>query len=154
VSLPTPNGPCPRVGLDCAYGDDPRPQCRPHASCAATGWQIPLGLCPPPPTTTCPATAADAINKSCNTEGAYCTYPSGVICGCGGCLGGPCSTNKTWHCDAPPVTPGCPKALPNLGTSCISNGLECNYGSCSAGDVAGRKCEGTVWIDVPTACPA
>lgn len=152
--LPTANTACPRVGLECAYGDDPRPQCRQHATCSGTGWQLPIGVCPPMPTTTCPATAADAANKSCSAEGAYCSYPSGAICGCGGCLGGPCSTNKTWHCDAPPANAACPRALPNLGTACTTPSLDCMYGSCSAGNIADRKCEGGVWIDQPTACPA
>jgi hypothetical protein len=154
ATLPTMNTDCPRVGLECAYGDDPRPQCRQHATCSGMGWQLPIGGCPPLPTTTCPATAADAANKSCNTEGAYCSYPSGVVCGCGGCLGGPCSTNKTWHCDAPPANAACPRTLPNLGTACTTPSLDCMYGSCSAGDIADRKCEGGVWIDQPTACPA
>ncbi len=154
TTMPTANTACPKVGLECAYGEDPRPQCRPHASCSNSGWQIPIGLCAPAPTLTCPTTAAAAANQACSAEGAYCTYPSGAVCGCGGCLGGPCSMNKTWHCDAPPTTAGCPKTLPNLGTGCLTNGLECDYGSCSAGDIAGRKCDGTVWVDVPMACPA
>jgi hypothetical protein len=155
ASIPTNKGACPKIGLVCAYGDDPRPQCRTSATCTNTGWEIGLTGCPPPPTVTCPATATAAEGQSCTKEGAICTYSGGtVVCGCSACAGGPCGTNPTWHCAQPPIDGRCPKLMPNLGTTCTVSGVECDYGSCSAGTIAGRKCDGTIWVDVPMACPA
>lgn len=155
ATTPTSGSACSSLGLVCAYGDDPRPQCRTSVTCTGGGWQVALTGCPPVPTTTCPATAAAAEGQTCAKEGAFCSYSGGTVtCGCSACAGGPCGTVATWHCAYPPTDARCPTTLPNLGTACTTGGLSCDYGSCSAGTIAGRKCQSGRWIDVPMACPA
>jgi len=146
------SGPCSPVGLECGYGDDPRPGCRPVAKCTSSGWSSGVGACPPPPTTTCPTTLADAEGKACTVIGAYCTYGERT-CGCGNCFGGPCGTDAKWVCDPKNDDPACPAKLPNLGVACTKAGSKCTYGSCAVGNIAGRECKGGVWVDVPMACP-
>jgi hypothetical protein len=152
ASLPSSGAACSKDGLVCGYGDDPRPQCRPTATCSNGSWSVGKGVCPPSPTATCPASAVAAAGQACSPDGAFCTYGN-VICGCSACGAGPCGLDATWHCDAPPADPRCPRAVPNLGRACSNDGLSCTYGSCGAGDIAGRKCENGVWIDQPSACP-
>ena len=154
LSPPSQGAACSPDGLVCGYGDDPRPQCRPRATCMNGSFQLALTGCPPRPTETCPATAVAANGQTCTTQGAYCTYSGGAVCACSGCLNGPCSASETWHCDAPPATAGCPRSVPNLGTPCAVPNLVCQYGSCAAADNAQRKCLNYVWIDEPVMCPS
>ena len=151
-SIPSDGAPCVPLGLACGYGDDPRPRCRPTSTCKTTGWSTPIGACPPPPTETCPPTEDKAKGQTCTTVGAFCSYGDSR-CGCSNCFAGPCGGTPKWACSDPPSDPSCPRAMPNLGVACAKAGLSCVYGSCASGDVAGRKCEGAVWIDVPQACP-
>lgn len=153
TSPPTMGSACAPVGLVCGYGDDPRPTCRQQATCKPTGWDTPIGACPPPPTATCPPSAAEASGKVCSSEGAFCTYGD-VVCGCGACFGGPCGTTARWTCADPPADPACPRSMPNLGIACAKEGTNCIYGSCSSGNIAARDCTGGRWVDSPVACPA
>lgn len=146
------SGACAPVGLECGYGDDPRPGCRPVAKCTASGWSSGVGACPPPPTTTCPTTIADAEGKVCTVVGAFCAYGDRV-CGCGNCFGGPCGGDAKWVCDPKNDDPSCPSKLPNLGTPCAKEGAKCVYGTCAAGNIAGRVCKGGFYRDEPMACP-
>jgi hypothetical protein len=63
-------------------------------------------------------------------EGAYCTYDS-IPCECTHCIRYPlerCEGPRTWRCEAPSMTAGCPPAQPNVGSPCAQAGLECRYG--------------------------
>ena len=152
ASPPSMGAPCAPIGLVCGYGDDPRPSCRQQATCKATGWDTPVGACPPPPTEVCPPTEGDANGKACTTAGAFCTYGD-VVCGCGNCFGGPCGGASKWVCPDPPADADCPRKMPNLGVACAKEGLKCTYGSCSSNNIAGRTCTGGVFVDEPQACP-
>jgi len=151
-SPPLMGAPCAPVGLVCGYGDDPRPNCRPQATCKATGWETPIGACPPPPTETCPPSLSEASGATCTTAGAFCKYGD-VLCGCGNCFGGPCGGTAKWVCPDPPSNPDCPRTMPNLGIDCTKEGTSCMYGSCASGNPAGRTCKGGYWVDEPVACP-
>jgi hypothetical protein len=122
------------------------------AKCTASGWVSGIGACPPPPTDKCPATLADAEGKACSVVGAFCAYGDRV-CGCGNCFGGPCGGDAKWVCDPKNDDPSCPSKLPNLGVPCTKEGAKCVYGTCAAGNIAGRVCKGGFYRDEPMACP-
>ncbi|MBI5515291.1 MAG: hypothetical protein HY909_16050 [Deltaproteobacteria bacterium] len=130
-AAPTAGASCTPQGLACQHGDDPRPRCRPLYTCTAGRWMSPqLGDCPTPPPAMCPATRDLASGQACSTEGAYCTY-QGIPCECTNCIRYPverCEGARTWRCEAPSMTVGCPSAQPNVGSACGREGLECRYG--------------------------
>lgn len=149
--LPTPSAACPREGLICEYGNDPR--CLAFAECSASGWNVATPKCAGPDPS-CPATRLDAAGKTCSVLDAYCNY-DGLTCDCTNCTKYPvvnCSGPLTWHCEAPNPTPTCPAARPLLGTACPQDSQFCAYG-CEP-DVS-RKCAGGVWVkaSAPGGCP-
>ncbi|MEO7095500.1 MAG: hypothetical protein ABI175_19750, partial [Polyangiales bacterium] len=152
TTYPSTGAPCSPLGLVCGYGDDPRPHCRPQAICRSSGWETPVGACPPPPSEVCPPTLTVAKGAACTKPGSFCTYGD-VLCGCGDCFGGPCGGAAKWVCPEPPSDPACPRTMPNLGIACAKPGTSCTYGSCSSGNPAGRTCKDGYWIDEPVACP-
>ena len=147
LAAPAPNGACPRVGLICEYGSDPRgDQCRTVATCGAAGWAVVPDTCAPPPGTTCPPTLADAQGNACSPMDAYCSYPDALACHCTNCTTGPsvmCSGPTVWHCDAPNPDAQCPPAMPNLGEACAPEAKLCTY---TCGAAGARQCTGGVWI--------
>jgi hypothetical protein len=58
----------------------------------------------------------------------------------------------TWIC----VTPmsGCPEPRPHLGSACSTEGLYCDYGSCTFSDGAAQTCMDGYWQGGFAACPA
>ena len=147
---PAAGTPCARAGLACQYGDDPRQDCRLLATCAmppgslTARWDVLAPRCVMPPKAMCPATRQDAAGKACSPIGAYCAYEQGLFCLCTNCRTGPvdvCGGDPVWRCDTPSPVPGCPAAMPNLGTSCAQEGLSCMY-TCDSG----RLCQGGIWV--------
>jgi len=154
---PTAGATCTREGLVCAYGDDPRPQCRPRVTCTTGRWEraTPVPGCDPLPPATCPATREAAQGNPCTPEGAMCSY-DGLACACTRCpnpyplcmdLPAP-----IWACDAPNPDSECPAAIPNLGAACAPEGKFCSY-DCEAN--MARECMGAVWVErsAPGGCP-
>jgi hypothetical protein len=146
---------CPRAGMLCEYGSDPRSGCRMHVGCTASGqgmayWKSDLLTpCAPIPAGPCPATEADAKALAiCSPQGLFCNYGDDT-CICTQC-NGPCSPTARFTCYGPPRAPGCPKKKPDVGTSCAGS-AQCTYGSC-ASDIRERDCMGGYWVDQPIAC--
>jgi hypothetical protein len=152
---PAPGSDCAPQGRSCEYGDDPRVYCRERYECG--GFEQPQvwvtyptpdcpplgGACPPEP---------NATGECTEQDGLVCVYAGGAQCACSSCLGGPCGQIPYWTCSPGPA-PGCPEEAPNTGQACGSEGLVCDYGSCSGGTVAKRVCEGGLWLNVDVPCP-
>jgi hypothetical protein len=150
---PTDFSTCDPVGLDCEYGSDPRPGCRPHYHCMTVDgpgtWvpsqpkcpEIPPGMCPPVPMAT----------GTCDPAGLLCAYPSGAACDCSNCPG-PCGPTASWVCVPPPAA-GCPTSAPNSGQPCGTADLSCQYGTCGGATAILRVCQMGVWADQGVVCP-
>ena len=139
----TSTWPCTE-GLTCEYGTDPRPSCRPTATCTGGQWLTTLVKCADLPPVTCPATRDTASGQVCPAEGAYCTYAD-LTCACTNCTNGPlisCSGDPTWHCAAPNADAACPAGLPRLGATCSTEGKTCTY-ACGTGNA--RTCKQGAW---------
>jgi hypothetical protein len=154
AALPVAGGACSREGLVCAYGDDPRPECRTTASCRSAAWQLAASGCAPLPPATCPPSRAAADGQPCAVQDAWCGY-DGLGCHCTNCTEYPvvtCGGQATWKCAAPNADPVCPPAIPNLGGGCAPEGKVCTYG-CEPN--MARRCVGGVWMadSAPGGCP-
>ena len=154
VAQPSEGDACTREGLACGYGDDPRVECRPVATCTSAQWTIDTPSCSTLPPVTCPATREAASGADCTPDGAYCDY-DGLACQCTNCTDGPavmCSGPTVWHCDAPNADPQCPAAIPRLGDACDKPAQMCIYG-CASG--MSRTCTDGVWVSSssPGGCP-
>lgn len=143
------------ASLRCEYGNDPRPACRTHASCASGAWQIAISGCPPlpgPGVSGCPAAPPDG--GACQTDGLVCDMGDDTLCACSTCTGGPCSLAAHWSCAGAPSTPGCPSRAPELGSACASDQNVCTYGpSCVESVATRRRCDNGAWIEDPMVCP-
>ncbi len=153
-AMPAAGGACTRNGLVCAYGDDPRATCRPTATCTGGAWTLQPTTCSSLPPVTCPATLTAASGQACSPQDAYCAY-EGVPCRCTNCVFYPvehCSGPLAWACGTPNAIQGCPAGIPNQGTVCASEGLQCDYG-CESN--MARTCTGGVWVtsSSPGGCP-
>jgi hypothetical protein len=138
ATAPSSGSACPKNGLQCQYGADPRLPCKTLATCQGTTWQI----TPPPasecggPTPTCPATQPTG---QCSSPGEICGYGSTTCdCSCGP-LCGPGNTGF-WSCQS--ALPGCPTTPPNAGTACTTNGATCRY---QCGPDGARQCSAGTW---------
>jgi hypothetical protein len=143
---PPGGGACPREGLVCQYGDDPRgDQCRARFECKGGMWNPLLSGCPPVPTAEmCPGSREAAEGQPCKPDGAFCKYGD-LQCLCTACppsrpVCGP-SAQPVWTCTSPQTMPGCPNAEPNLGTACTTEGATCSY-QCNH---MTRICQGGIW---------
>jgi len=136
---------CPRIGLTCEYGDDPRNECHVMASCEANGmWLLTAPRCTPLPGVTCPATREAAAGQDCTPMDAWCVYGD-LECHCTNCREFPvafCGGPLLWKCDEPNADPACPAGKPLLGAGCRPDGKVCTY---SCGQDGGRTCTGGAW---------
>ncbi|MCC6998085.1 MAG: hypothetical protein IT370_25955 [Deltaproteobacteria bacterium] len=150
--LPTPcpatppqvNDACPRAGLVCEYGDDPRESCHTVATCNGT-WSIVAPRCTALPPVICPATREAAAGQDCTPMDAYCSYGDNLDCHCTNCREFPvagCAGPLRWDCDAPNVDPMCPAGKPALGGGCAPDDQRCVY---SCGQDGARECKAGVW---------
>jgi len=131
-------------GLTCEYGTDPRPGCRPSATCTNGTWSVLLAKCAALPAVTCPATRDAAASQACPTDQAYCVYGD-LSCVCTNCSTGPvnyCGGSYTWHCAVPNADPACPSGIPLLGSACSTSGQTCTY-ACGPGGA--RACKQGAW---------
>lgn len=156
ATLPTTGGSCPRQGLVCQYGTDPRENCRPTARCEMGAWISMAPACTPiTPPAMCPATREMANGQACPMMDAVCAY-DGLFCRCTNCVSFPidrCAGPIQWRCNAPNPMPACPMVQPNLGTPCAMNGQACTYDCEAYGVNGGRMCTGGVWTAGRNDCP-
>jgi hypothetical protein len=132
--------------MQCEYGTNPNPSCDILYTCDSTGWSSPGPMsCV---VGTCPADYASVPQgKSCTPFGLDCAYPQGQ-CNCADTV--PVSMpGPVWQCSTPMT--GCPSPRPDVGTSCTSEGLDCDYGACTGG--INEVCKDGIWQEQPTACP-
>ncbi|MGO8993775.1 MAG: hypothetical protein ACLQVI_10640 [Polyangiaceae bacterium] len=147
-SPPSEGAACPRIGLECEYGDSANPSCNEIVDCESSGWDLPsIGqTCP---AGTCPATYADVSQgKSCSPAGLDCPYAQGEC----NCSNTPIATpTPVWQCSTPAA--GCPEPRPRIGSPCTQtqSGLSCDYGACTGG--AAVQCENGIWNQVNEPCP-
>ncbi|HVY44425.1 MAG TPA: hypothetical protein VHB21_01050 [Minicystis sp.] len=156
-SEPAAGSACASAGEQCAYGDDPRAQCRDLFTCEGGAWQ----KTPAAPEQTCtPASACPgekpAPQAACTDAelGEACAFADGSQCLCAYCgLGGPaCMPTEPphWGCTPAPSDPHCPTIIPNAGTACTDAAASCPYpGGC--GVMA--TCKGGVWTWTQSPCP-
>ncbi len=112
--------------IGCSYGDSSRPDCRATYVCAPDGtggdryaWLATRMGCVDPPPNFCPRPAAlwdPARPSRCPRRASPAPTPAVVICQCP-CGDRLCAEAQTWDCYQPPSDPGCPAAVPNLGTA-------------------------------------
>lgn len=156
TSPPTQNASCSKNGLWCEWGSDPNLNCNTTAQCANGSWIVNQGASciTPPNSSSCPATFASVpVNQLCgDLVGTTCEYAQGA-CGCA-VPSGPypedASAVAKWYCDDPAA--GCPTPRPKLGTSCNSEGLECDYSPCTLPTGASIVCQGGTWANQPFGC--
>ena len=117
----------------CAWGTDPRPECRTTALCQQNGTWLPsesddVRCAEPALPEACPDPPPDPQSE-CDNTALGCWYPGGQRCWCSECRGGSgfpvCQTvdPPEWACATP--GPGCPEVIPNAGAPCDSPGASC-----------------------------
>lgn len=121
AALPRHGSPCPYTEegyIECSYGSNPVPWCRPRALCGFDGWRVFSGSeCL---ATTCPTTAAPGA--ACEDFSGSCYYADGTLC--------TCARGRT-ECHSPNA--GCPPLLPNTGDRCTGEVRTCGYGAITVG---------------------
>jgi hypothetical protein len=141
ASTPTDGSACTTASLACEYGNDLLMQCDTIATCDGKVWHV------QPPTNTgcggstggtdpgCPATSgAVPVGQACSPQ-MTCGYAN-TVCYCYiDHTGAP----QIWGCF--PATSGCPFPRPRLGSTCTTNGLQCDYSSC----MDSIACNGGIW---------
>jgi hypothetical protein len=154
TEVPPEGGACPALSLVCELDDGVVVSCRTRVTCTDAGWSVQSPNCPsdPPPDPNCPPSPPQG-DCAVATDPGLCAYDESTLCGCSDCLGGPCGGQAQWVC-APAPEPPCPAIAPRLGDPCADEALICQYGSCAIGQVlAGRRCDGGLWIDEGIPCP-
>lgn len=106
--------------------------CRAQSTCTDSGWFIydDTANCGPEPK--CPGTppfAVGGVNATCLAAdlGATCVYGETAY-SCAPCTGDLCTKNQ-WFKTV--MQSGCPTKEPNLGSTCETPGLLCNYNVCA-----------------------
>lgn len=126
---------CSDEEVQCQYGAEPRPECRPVATCKAGLWSvpsIPASRCPEPTDVACPGTMDELEGERCTlggvaNSGPFCQYED-VTCACDEST---CdATDCAWFCPPPLEEMDCPRGQPNVGTSCDDPSITCKYTTC------------------------
>ena len=141
------------TGFRCTYGEEVRPECRHEWICGDGGqWITTKSVCLSPPADHCAFT--EPPSGECAQEGDVCVVGAATICQCSSCFGGPCSPPPPkWQCSGPPTTAGCPPVVPNDGSACTTEGLDCSYGNVCSGSGARTLCTNGLWMwDQNIAC--
>jgi hypothetical protein len=138
-TAPADGAVCTSDGRSCSYGNAPRGECRPVATCTGGHWSVHAGTCPPPSSAAdCPS-APPAEGAACTTDQQLCDYPGAKEC--------MCFVNVGWTCDVPhPTDPTCPTTPPNAGTTCAGT-KSCVY-MCSGftSNLVSASCTSGVWV--------
>jgi hypothetical protein len=161
---------CKNLGETLECGDDPRPECQtllhcidccarppcPESALPATCdagesrlvWRQERRECAPE---ACPGSIDEARDQPCAPSGHVCPFPGGVSCHCWGYgYGASCSgPGPTWFC-GDYRTAGCPEAgIPDVGTPCTDEGVECiglHVGACDVEGEPARQCVEGSWL--------
>ncbi len=147
---PTEGDPCPRFGLSCSYGEAQLPGCRTIWGCRGSTdliWRVsePDADCDTAEED-CPATKPDLDDEP--TSRKVCAYDD-VLCVFGAIATQACLCDSPgWYCSD--LDDACPESVPNDGTACHDDGLECAYipEYCPAGTESESfsvKCDDGVW---------
>ena len=142
-------------GLRCTYGAQVRPECRHEWLCNNSHWVTTKSVCLSPPADHCAFT--EPPSGECTQEGDVCVVGAATICQCSSCFGGGAcmAPPPKWQCSGPPPTSGCPAVVPNDGSACTSEGLECTYGNVCSLSGALTRCKDGMWLwETQIACPA
>jgi hypothetical protein len=156
IAVPTSGSACNTNGSECEYGGDLFYNCDTVASCIDNAWTVQYpstssicsGTYKNPPD--CPASSdAVPVQNQCSTP-QTCLYPSGSNPELCVCEQDQIDNLPTWGCFVPQES--CPPFpnRPRIGTSCATEGLDCNYGSC--GNATDVTCFQGVWLITETAC--
>lgn len=142
------------VGAHCAWGTDPRPECRVRGLCLNGEWMITepeAARCGEPALpSSCPEAPAP-IGSTCEMANLECWYDDGTRCVCSPCMGGSewpvCGIidPPEWACTTPDRA--CPNPLPNAGDTCedeLQCGLDCELPI---------SCQDGVWQWGQNGCP-
>jgi hypothetical protein len=164
-AAPCPKGPpatgasCAPEGLECEYGSSPVPTCDTVATCQKARWSLQAPAsgddCPSARSSECPSTFGAAsleVVVHCDPFGLVCDYPTGR-CACtdpAGPVPVDASAAARWHCQDPDAD--CPRPRPPLGSACTSDGLSCDYGSCTVTGGSAEKCADGLWQTNSFAC--
>jgi hypothetical protein len=163
TSVPADGSPCSAgFGFTCEYGADPH--CTKIAACASDGqsgtftWFVTSSdsSCSGNPAE-CPKSFGAAKNESpCANTDDSCTYSEGR-CGCVSCESNesPNGGMQQWVCETWETPTACPEPRPLLGTSCSSEGQECDYGPscCDEANIGpAMLCTGGYWTDAEVGC--
>jgi hypothetical protein len=161
ATAPANGAACTVSALSCEYGSDPNILCNTLARCQQGRWVVqtpqPGSQCPSPGIQKgCPSSFGQASQgNTCAPPGLECDYPQGR-CACSLGFGGPIQVDAGtghWSCEAPPK--GCPQPRPRVGSACtVPSNLSCNYGACVLLGGVTMQCQGGIWVETPTACPA
>lgn len=134
-----PSGSCQVERQNCTYGDARRRDCRTRIYCESGRWQDLSEVCPEAPAAGCPVnpTSGDPCNEG------VCEYEDGTICEC--FEKGP-GRPAVLSCAKATGAPECPAMLPNIGTKCAVEALECTYGDPCLPSGARAFCRSGVWV--------
>jgi hypothetical protein len=155
--MPAMGDSCSREALECEYGSSAVPACDTVATCTKARWTLqapaPGDECPSTRSSKCPASfAAASLALHCDSLGMICDYPTGR-CACtdgAGPVPLDASAAARWHCQQPGAN--CPKPRPLLGSVCSSDGLSCDYGTCTVPEGSGEACADGLWQTSSFAC--
>jgi hypothetical protein len=139
-SQPSNGGLC-KDGLQCTYGTDLRPQCRNSTQCTGGKWTVNKPACPD-----MHACEGVIVGKQCDPNAAACALgDTGVFCVCAECGNASCASQYTWACAGSGGGQTCPKAVPNLGQTCVNPDAKCPYSSCDTGSPVTASCTTGFW---------
>jgi hypothetical protein len=159
-SPPTAGSSCALAyaSFSCEYGGDQDLECDTLATCSNATWSLTEaptdGFCPTskPGKNGCPASYSGVhVGQACSGV-TDCAYPQGR-CACTVPIGGPVELEDAgaeWICETPES--GCPEPRPQAGTSCDSEGLTCDYGTCTLPGGTAMECAGGRWSVSFSAC--
>lgn len=142
-------GTCLQEGLECWYGDDPRPDCRTRSFCLDGEWKVQPSACPPlfPPGDECPEDPNNVPDGFCPggdlPETVNCDYGDGLVCGCTVAFGP--EPAAVWSCLHRAGHEDCPSVAPNVGQACsLPSEASCSYNYACHGFVL--ECRDGLWV--------
>jgi hypothetical protein len=165
AAQPTAQTGCAPEGRQCEYSMSsvfsPVPTCDTVATCTNGKWQVAPpdssgNACRSNLDSKCPATYPGDRSGLCAEPDLVCDYLRGrcecVPMGTVGVLSIDAAASGTWRCQAPGAN--CPATRPPLGSTCTTEGTDCDYGSCVVQGGTMEVCQGGVWQSEAVACGA
>ena len=148
-SVPAEGAACPKLLLQCEYGDFDFADCNATATCTRLGWSV-----APPPIASCvnnalacPSSASSIVPGDACASTSTCLYRD-ATCAC--TTKGSPDGGALWACVDRPD--GCSTVRPLLGAPCATEGQLCDYGGCGLFHNIAQRCEDGVWHFVFSTC--